>query len=451
MNRRDQIITQAVAGAFLAGEWEPRLMVRRAGRALGDRRTTWLTPLATLVVHAFPIAPHDAPRELGAVIWASGIIQEQMRADTMALRPQWRIHPATAPIRMRATPWPVAEIDSLGDLAEHLGLSTGRLRWFADVRSWERAVGVEPLRQYRYRWLPSSSGFRLIEAPKGTLRHIQRVLLRTILNHVPIHDAAHGFHVGRSIHGFVAPHVGAPVLIKADLRAFFTSITAGRVFGLWRRMGYAEPVAHVLTGLTTNAVPSSVLRRSPAADHHLAALLRGPHLPQGAPTSPALANLLAFHLDVRLDAMARSFGANYTRYADDLAFSGAATLEKRQLALLRLAEEIVRDEGFRLNPLKTAVAGPAQRHRLAGIVVNARPNIDRREYDQLKAELHDAVTNGPVVANRRDNPHFRDHLLGRIGWVAELNPPRAERLEAMFDRITWDTTGKRRRRECVTP
>ncbi len=341
---------------------------------------------------------------------------------------------------MGATPWPVAEIHTVGELGDHLGLSSGQLQWFADVRSWERTATDEPLRQYRYRWIPTSGGSRLIEAPKGTLRHVQRVLLRTILNHVPIHDAAHGFAAGRSIHGFVAPHVGAAVLVKADLRSFFSSIRAGRVFALWRRMGYPEPVAHALTGLTTNAVPSAVLRRSPTPNPHLAMLLRGPHLPQGSPTSPALANLLAFHLDVRLSALAASFGAAYTRYADDLAFSGPASLQKRQAALLRLTDEIVGDEGFRLNALKTATAGPGRRHRLGGVVINTRPNIDRRAYDQLKAEIHDAVTNGPQAANRRGVIHFRAHLLGRINWVAELNPVRAERLHASFAQITWPDT-----------
>ncbi len=412
-------------------------MVRRAVKALGDRRTVWLRELAALVVHSFPSAPHDAPRKLRAVILASGIVQARRYADEYDCRPPWKLHLVGAPTRMGASPWPVAELHSVGELADHLGLSAGQLQWFADARSWERIGADEPLRQYRYRWIPSSSGSRLIEAPKGMLRHIQRVLLRTILNHVPVHDAAHGFRAGRSIHGFVAPHAGEPVIIKADLQAFFTSITAGRVFGLWRLMGYAEPVAHLLTGLTTNAVPSPVLRSSPTPDHRLAALLRGPHLPQGAPTSPAVANLIAFHLDVRLAAMARSLDANYTRYADDLAFSGSTTLGRRQRALLRLTEEIVRNEGFRLNPLKTAVAGPGRRHRLAGVVINTRPNIDRRGYDQLKAELHDAVVNGPVAANRRGIPHFRAHLRGRIGWVAELNPPRAQRLQATFDRIAW--------------
>lgn len=440
MNDRDQAIAHAISGAFLAGPWDPPTMVRRAGRTLGDRRIVWLRTLADLAVHAFPTPPHDAPRELRSVLLASGIIRQQRFTDEHARRPPLRLSFAASPTQMGPTPWPVPELHSVGELADHLGLAAGQLQWFADVRSWERIVADEPLRQYRYRWMSSSSGSRLIEAPKGTLRHIQRVLLRTILDEIPIHDAAHGFATGRSIHGFIAPHVGASMLVKADLQAFFNSIRAGRVYALWRRMGYPEPVAHVLTGLVTNAVPSAVLRRSPTPNSHLAALLRGPHLPQGAPTSPALANLLAFHLDVRLNALAASFGAVYTRYADDLAFSGLTSLRRRPTALLRLTDEIARDEGFRLNPLKTAILGPGQRHRLGGVVINTRPNVDRRDYDQLKAEIHDAVINGPAAANRRGVAHLRAHLLGRISWVAELNPSRAERLRDSFERIVWPKT-----------
>lgn len=437
MSKRDEVIARAIAGAFLNGTWDPPVMAQRAGRALGDRRRVWLAELAAVIVHAFPVPPHDAPRELRATIMASGLVQRRRRLDEVDRRAPWRVRYTTAPTLMGSSPWPVPSIGSLRELEERFGLSFGQLQWFADARSWERIVADEPLRHYRYRWVPSSSGSRLIEAPKGTLRHIQRVVLRTILHHAPVHDAAHGFVPGRSIHGFVAPHVGAAVLVKADLQSFFGSIRAGRVYALWRRMGYPEPVAHVLTGLTTNAVPSAVVRRSPTPNPALAMLLRGPHLPQGAPTSPMLANLLAFHLDVRLVALAESFGAVYTRYADDLAFSGPPTLRRRSAALLRLIDTIVRDEGFRLNPRKTAAVGPGQRHRLGGMVINARPNPDRRDYDQLKAEIHDAITNGPAAANRGGVEHFRAHLLGRISWVAELNPQRAARLRSSFDRIVW--------------
>jgi RNA-directed DNA polymerase len=166
------------------------------------------------------------------------------------------------------------------------------------------------------------------------------------------------------------------------------------VYGVFRSAGYPEPVAHLLTGLTTNVVPPDVRREAARPPAHLVTghrrmlqHLAHPHLPQGAPTSPALANLAACHLDRRLGALARAFGAEYTRYADDLAFSGPARLRRSQPALVRLVAEIARDEGFRLNGATTRVTTQSQRQRLGGLVVNARANVARHEYDRLRAVL----------------------------------------------------------------
>lgn len=153
-------------------------------------------------------------------------------------------------------------------------------------------------------------------------------------------------------------------------------------------------MAHVLTGLCTTRTPSDVLRRAPARvpnrDLRLA-LLRRPHLPQGALTSPALANLCGFRLDRRLAGLARSYGLRYTRYADDLAFSGYTSQPKRFIDAVR---SIVADEGFRLNEAKTRVRGAADRQLLAGLVVNATPAVPQDEYDALRALLHNASYTG---------------------------------------------------------
>ena len=131
-----------------------------------------------------------------------------------------------------------------------------------------------------------------------------------------------------------ASHSGQFVVIRLDLEDFFSSITASRIYGIFRTAGYPEAVAHALTGLSTNVVPTAFWgslprpRRVPSdqAHHRLGRKLATPHLPQGAPTSPALANLAAFKLDRRLTGLAASLEINYTRYADDLTFSGPARL-----------------------------------------------------------------------------------------------------------------------------
>jgi hypothetical protein len=343
--------------------------------------------------------------------------------------------------------WPVVPLHSVGDLRDLIGLGHGELLWLADTRQLERTVTDERLRHYRYRWATKSSGgVRLIEEPKPLLKHIQRVLVREILDHVPAHDAAHGFRPGRSAITYASTHAGHAIVIHLDLEDFFGTVTAGRVFRIYRGCGYPEPVAHLLTGLTTNSIPHWLwaARANPSspllAESHfrLGQHLRHPHLPQGAPTSPALANLSAYRLDLRLSGLAHTAGIVYTRYADDLAFSSRRPLARPQVErLVKLVEGITAQEGFRVNPFKTFFQTSSQRQRLAGLVVNHRPNVDRREYDQLKAILHNAVRHGPQSQNRSNHPNYSAHLLGRISRIKHLNPERGRRLLATYSEIDW--------------
>ena len=149
------------------------------------------------------------------------------------------------------------------------------------------------------------------------------------------------------------------------------------------------------------------------------------------------ANLAAFGLDVRLTALARSWGGRYTRYADDLAFSGGRGWGTGTSRLLDAIETVVRDEGFRLNPRKTGVMPRAGRQYLAGLVVNDVPRVARHEVDLLRAILHNCRVHGPSSQNREDHPAFEDHLLGRIAWVAQHDPARGARLRALHAAIDW--------------
>jgi RNA-directed DNA polymerase len=342
--------------------------------------------------------------------------------------------------------WPVPELASAGDLGEWLGAGPGELAWLADVRSLERRAQDERLRHYRYAWRLRAGGrARVIEQPKPRLKAIQRRLLGEILAWIPVHDAAHGFVPGRSARTHAALHTGRDVVLRLDLEDCFASVRAGRVYGIFRAAGYPESVAHALTGLCTNVVPldawDAVPRPADGAlvktHHRLGRRLATPHLPQGAPTSPALANLCAHGLDRRLAGLAAALGAHYSRYADDLVLSGGAELHRRADRVRELVAEIARDEGFAVNVAKTNLMTRAGRQRVTGIVVNVHPNLARSEYDRLKAIVHDAVRHGPEAANRAGHPAFREHLGGRIAWLESLHPARGARLRARFERIAW--------------
>jgi hypothetical protein len=341
-------------------------------------------------------------------------------------------------------PWPVPALPTVGELAHFLGVTVDDLAWFADVRSLERRVADDRLRNYRYRWVrKAAGGLRLIESPKQRLREIQRHLLATILNRVPPHSAAHGFVRGRSAITFARDHSGSDIVIRLDLHDFFGSITAGRVYGVFRTAGYPESVAHTLTGLVTNVVPLAVWRDVPAPPQTSGSLnehfmfgkrLATPHLPQGAPTSPALANLCAHGLDRRLAGLAESAGLRYSRYADDLAFSGSPNRAAAP-RLIELIRSIAREDGFRINESKTVVMGKGHRQRVAGIVVNRTPNVDRATYERLRATLHNVAINGLEAENRSSHPRFAEQLAGRVSWAVSLNPNRKRGLSRLLGDI----------------
>ncbi len=402
---------------------------------------SWLDPLALHVMSVYRRAPAGGPGALARVI--GGFITEHRAGPEVREPPPIRREAtATAPAPRPRRDWPVAAIDSVGALADVLELSDGQLAWLADVRSLERTVAAERLRNYRYAAVPRRSGLpRVIEAPKLRLKEVQRWILREILGRVPVHEAAQGFTRGRSVIDHARRHSGRPVLLRLDLSDFFASVSAGRVFGIFQTLGYRSDVAHLLTGLTTNTVPAhvwEVVRRA-AADaavqprFWLGRQLATPHLPQGAPTSPALANLAAFRLDRRLAGLAASAGLRYSRYADDLTFSGGR-LRRGWTGVEALVGEIARAEGFALNAGKSALRTAAARQQVCGIVVNATPNVPRGEFDRLKAILHNAARHGPAnqgLAGRQAE------LQGRVAWVASLNPARGEKLQRRFEQIDW--------------
>ena len=271
---------------------------------------------------------------------------------------------------------------------------------------------------------------------------MQRLILDQMLADVPVHPSAHGFVAGRSAKSGAQPHVGAELVISLDLESFFASIAAGRIYGVFTSIGYPEPVAHLLTGLCTHATPVRVLSDMPQTRDGTAAFrlrrrLAAAHLPQGAPSSPQLANLCAFHLDRRLAGYAAAVGATYTRYADDLTFSGS-NLGVRQRGIVAAVSRITREEGFSLNAGKTRIRGRDGRQQVTGVVVNEATRVPREQYDLLRAILHNCVIHGPESQNRFSHVDFRAHLRGRLAWVAALDGEQGRRLMATFNLINWD-------------
>jgi hypothetical protein len=347
--------------------------------------------------------------------------------------------PGMIPVAGPPAGFGVPPLPSEGDLATALGLSPGELSWFADRHRLNELTEEPALSHYRYQWVRKAGGtHRLLEAPKSRLRDRQRWILRNVLATIPPSPHAHGFVRGRDVRSFARPHAGRAVVVRLDLEDFFASVSRARIAALFRRVGYPPPVADALANLCTVATPLHVLAAHPPEDDLPArfranARLRDRHLPQGAPTSPALSNLIAWRMDTRLAALAAGFGATMTRYADDVAFSGDELFARSLRFFLPRAGAIVLEEGFRLNHRKTRVMPRGHRQELCGVAVAARPSVPRRERDRLRAILFNARRDGLESQNREGHADFRRHLEGRVAWIASVDERARRRLGALPD------------------
>jgi len=416
-------------------------MVARAGTLL-VRPWRWLHPVAQRFAERFGKQTRPRHRQVVEFLRGDPGFQRAWRrlGDNLTLQ-SW----IAGPQRMQPVPaaadWNLPALESVAELAAWFNLAVEELEWFADLKELNRKNRNPRLDHYAYQVLTKSSGkVRLIEAPKQRLRGIQRRILAEILNRIPIHSSVHGFVRGRSIQSFAAPHVNRAVVLRMDVEDFFPSFSGRRIQAFFRTAGYPERVADLLGGLCTNAVHLPTLTRQGAAravPREVRQLYARPHLPQGAPTSPALANLCSHRLDCRLQGLAQSAGAVYTRYADDLAFSGDEDFARRAERFSTSVAAILLESGFAVNHHKTRIMRRGVRQKLVGLVTNQRLNVPRAEFDRLKATLTNCVRFGWQGQNRDRHADFRAHLSGRVSFFESVNAARGLRLRKLFNQIQW--------------
>jgi RNA-directed DNA polymerase len=272
-------------------------------------------------------------------------------------------------------------------------------------------------------------GQRQIRAPRPMLKQVQGYLRRAITSRLPVSDQAHGFRTGRSIVTNARPHVGSELLLKLDLKDFFGTVDRGRVADLFRGLGYAPSVVALLADVCT---------------------LDG-SLPQGAPTSPDLANAAALEMDNALQELAATHSIIYTRYADDMTFSGPNVRHARVRDDIK---RLVEDHGFVLNTDKTALVSRAGQQRVTGIVVNEKVNWPRDMRRWLRTEIHnldrlglDAHLRrqalfhtdrpGPPHGAPRTRANYRDYIYGHVYALNSARPDEAAKYLALLDALPW--------------
>ncbi len=259
-----------------------------------------------------------------------------------------------------------------------------------------------------------SGGWRDISAPSIRLKTCQRWILQNILHKTRLHDAAHGFVRHRSIASNASIHLEQQIVMNLDLRTFFPSIPRKRIFGIFRVLGYDRRVSFYLSRLTT-------LEEK---------------LPQGAPTSPALSNITARHLDKRLAALGSKNGFVYSRYADDLTFSG----EEKLLTVLPLIRRIINEEGFIVNENKTRIMRAHRQQEVTGLVVNKKVSVKRSHRRWLRQQSYYLRKFGLQDCKKKtqtQQKNTREFIYGHALFLRMIDAERGEELLKELDTVAW--------------
>ncbi len=309
-------------------------------------------------------------------------------------------------------------IGSAAELATAMGITLNELRFLCYQRD------VSSISHYQRFAIPKKSGGeRIISAPMPRLKRAQYWLLENILNKIPVTDSAQGFVKRRNIVSNALPHVAKAVVVNLDLENFFPSISYARVKGIYRQLGYSEEVATLCAMLSTE--PQTTAYELDGQRYFVKTGAAA--LPQGAPTSPALSNLLCRRLDKRMRGAAAKLGFAYTRYADDLTFSADGVDNLAVKKLLWRVRKIVESEGLKVHPHKTHVMRKHQRQEVTGVVVNQKPSVCRDELRKFRALLFQIDKDGPEGKRWREGSLF-DSIEGFAHFVAMVDPDKGRPL-----------------------
>lgn len=314
--------------------------------------------------------------------------------------------------------------ENLEQLAQMMSIEPSELLWL----SYERTASTVD-HYTRFEIPKKSGGRRLISSPKAKMRFAQSWIKESILDMLTPSPYATAFRPGTSIVNNASPHLRALIVVKLDLKDFFASINFRRVRAYLEHLGFNPGIATVLALISTDAP-----RVRLALDDTVRYVAMGERgLPQGACTSPALANLIATPLDTRLAGLCKALESEwtYTRYADDLTFS--CRDEGPSVGrLLRAVEEIVGNEGFRINADKTAVMRAPGRQVVTGLLVGEEIRLSRRDLRLLRAFLHRCDTEGIEVVSRALGKDALAVARGHLAYVTMIMPQKAAILKRQY-------------------
>ncbi len=252
-------------------------------------------------------------------------------------------------------------------------------------------------------------GIRKLQVPDFLLCQVQKNILHHVLEEFPVSVFARAYRPKTSVVENANPHVGAEQILKLDLKDFFGNISFLLIYQFaFPAVYYPPAIRRLLSGLCCYRDA----------------------LPQGAPTSPAISNLVMKPFDEYIGAWCQERGITYTRYCDDLTFSGNFNWRE----VKRKVEGFLRSYGFELNEKKTKIQTNGTRQTVTGIVVNEKPQVGRAYRRQLRMEIYYCEKYGvsahlqrcrrskPGKQEKGEEVRYLQSLLGKVHYILQVNP-----------------------------
>ena len=323
----------------------------------------------------------------------------------------------------------IPELNSFVDVANALELTPSKLQWLIYER------GASNIDHYlRYEIPKKSGGKRLISSPKKDMKKAQKWILENILIHLDVDKAAMAFQKGLSIIDNASLHVKSKIVVRIDIKDFFPTITFPRVRGFFESLGYNPGVATVFALICTDS-PKVILKQEAIdgeknnKDYPQFIVISERSLPQGACTSPSLANLICRKIDSRLNGYSSKSGWKYSRYADDLIFSTTSE-DSYPHRLIKSISSIISEEGFKVNQSKTRLMRAPNRQTVTGLVVNNEVTLSRRDLKRMRAFFHQCSSKGLDFMSEKIGKDALSVARGYISYVEMVSPTIAEKFRS---------------------
>jgi len=339
-------------------------------------------------------------------------------------------------------------IFTLAHLAKMCGVSHRYLIEVADR-------GSDPYRDYiaKKRERPQASAvsrrYRTICIPDPELKKVQRWIHHNILSKIAPHPASTAYADNSTLLAAASRHVNARWLVKIDIERFFESIKEPYVASVFERLGYPDLLsfqfARLCTRLPTAKSRKEIFRRHSKPTNGVMKNEWIGFLPQGAPTSPQLANAVMRRFDRRIAALSKKAGLRYSRYSDDLIFSTRGHFSRDHAAtFVHEVYDVLGAHGFEANRTKTSVAAPGARKVVLGLLVDRdEPRLTKEFRSNIETHLHymERADVGPVAhANARKFDSIiglQNHLFGLIAFARQIDRAYGDELKSRIRAIAW--------------